>query len=235
MWWARSEPPVQAWLGAGRVARSLPDGDVVVTTIGSAQEGLGVLASSHKDQPGKKPVRLWLASDLCTLTCMPAIAGVKRLEEAQAAAAAWLQSQARVPAGWTPRLAECDRASAFWRVAACPDGLLEQIQRQLPVQSVRPWWSWALQQLDGRDRGLCAYDGAALVFCDWNAVGQLPSAETIGPVADIEAARRLLKRRSMQRPAGHVFAQLDWTAGDGPAAADAAFAFAPWVRWSDAL
>jgi len=235
VWWARSEPPVQAWLGAGRVARTMPDGEVAAEVIGSTEDGLAFLAAGLKDQPKRGPIRLWLASDLCRLTCMPAVAGVKRVEDAQPAAAAWLQSQGRIPAGWTARLAECDHAAPFWRVALWPSGLLEQIQQQLAVQSVRPWWSWALQHLDGRERGLCTYDGAALVFCDWDASGQLASAETVGPLADIDAARRLLKRRAVQRPVEHVFAQVDWAVDGGTAAADAAFAFAPWIRWSNAL
>jgi hypothetical protein len=233
--WVRSEPPVQAWLGAGRIALACAGENVVAQAVASPREGLATLVAALKDRSKRRPVRLWLASDLCTLTSMPAVAGVKRLQDAQAAASAWLQSQGRVQAGWTSQLAESPSAATHWRVALWPDDLLDQIQRQLAVQSVRPWWSWALQQPGDHGRGLCAYDGAALVFCEWDAAGQVATAETVGPMADISAARRLLKRRSVQQRVGHVFAHVDWAAVSGAAANDAAFAFAPWVRWGDAL
>jgi hypothetical protein len=235
VWSVRSEPPVQAWLGAGRVAIASADEDVVTEAIDSVHEGLALLVSRLKDLAKRRPIRLWLGSDLCTLTCMPAVAGVKRFGDAQDAATAWLRSQGRLQAGWMPVLAECPRAASFWRVALWPDGLLAQVEKQVAVQSIRPWWSWALQQLDDHGRGLCAYDGAALVFCGWDGAGHVASAETVGPLPDIEAARRLLKRRSVQQPIEHVFAHVDWTAGRDTTVRDAPFAFAPWVRWGDAL
>ena len=235
MWWVRSEPSVQAWLGAERVAVA-PVGEPVFTqAVASRQEGLATLASTLKDPRRRKPVRLWLGSDLCMLTALPAVAGVKQLEDAQPAAKAWLEAQGRVPAGWTPRLAECRHEAPMWRVALWPDGLLAEIRQHFDVRSIRPWWSWAMQQFEDRGRGLCAYDGASLVFCDWDNAGHPVSAETVGPLSDIEAARRLLKRRSVQQPVEHVFAHLDWKRGSDAAADEAAFAFAPFVRWGDAL
>lgn len=235
MWLARSELAVQAWLGAGRVAIA-PVGEPVFTqAVVSPQEGLATLASRLKDPHRRKPVRLWLGSDLCTLTALPAVSGVNQLEDAQPAAKAWLETQGRVPPGWATRLAECRPEAPLWRVAVWPEGLLAEIRQQLVVRSIRPWWSWAMQQLEDRGRGLCAYDGSALVFCDWDAAGHAASAETVGPLADIDAARRLLKRRSVQQRGEYVFAHLDWNRGSGAAAGEAAFAFAPFVRWGDAL
>jgi hypothetical protein len=233
VWWARSEARAHAWLGAGRVALRRPGEDLVIEASVSADEGIAWLLAALKGRSRAGGVHLWLASDLCELACMPAMTGVNRLEEAQAAAVAWLQAQGRLRPGWTASLVECTPTAAFWRMAQSPDGLVESVRQQLPVRSVRPWWSWALQHLNDRQRGFCAYDGAALVFCEWDDEGHVAAAETVGPMGDISGARRLLKRRSLQRPVQQVVAQVDWALSPGEN--DAGFAFAPWVRWGDAL
>lgn len=235
MWWARSEAGAHAWLGAGRAAWRIPGGEHAGVETSSVEEGMAWLAAALKDRRPNGQVRLWLASDVCALACMPAMSGVKRLAEAQAAAVAWLQSEGRIQPGWTARLAECSSGAAVWRLSLSPEGLVEQAGRHLALQSVRPWWSWALQHMEDHRRGLCAYDGAALVFCDWGGAGHVVAAETVGPLGDVAAARRLLKRRSVQRPGEQLVAHIDWGADHDMAANDAEFAFSPWVRWVDAL
>lgn len=238
MWWARSEAPAQAWLGAGRVAWQSPGGDLRIERVASEADGVKQLASMASASNGRS-IRIWLGGDLSRLGCVPAIGGTTGARDAQAAVEAYARAQGQLDDGWSIHVAETAGSSALWRVSVVKARLIDMLVASLgrPVVSVRPWWSWALQQrpVEIGNGPMCAYDGASLTVCTWDEAGNVQSADTVAPIDDLHAVRRLILRRGLSGESGQqtAFARIDWD--DNASGRDADFALAAKVRWTDAL
>lgn len=261
MWWGRSEPPVQAWVGAGRVAWLAPAAEAEVQLVDGEAEAIATVVRWRSRLPRGARLAVWLGGDLCRLSCVPAIAGVADSSEAGAAVAACLEERGLAEVGWSAVLAESAPAARLWRVACARTAVVDALRSGLgsSVRSIRPWWSSALRTLrEGAHAGealaqpggqtLYAFDGASLTTCSWGADGLVTAAETIGPIDSLPAARRLvLRRKSAGRPDSARCAWLDFAgAANSRTGApkrsesarpvdvgEAAAGLAPWVRWGD--
>lgn len=242
MWWARSEAPVQAWIGAGHVAWGHSPEDVRVEAIASRDDALDRLADWQASSAATRQVQVWLGGDLCRLVGVPAIAGALGVDDAQAAVTGYLQARGQLEAEARVHLAEMPGGSAQWRTAVVRTDLTEALQRVFgrALVSIRPWWSWALQQgrCDSATRRMCAMDGQTLVSCSWTVDGAVESADTVVPIVDAASARRWLLRRGWgPGEAGLCCARIVWPVESIERGAGSAreFLLAPWVQWSHEL
>lgn len=261
MWWARSEQPVQVWLGAGRVAWLAPATEAEVHLVDDELAAVTTVVGWSGRLARRARLIVWLGGDLCKLDRVPAIADAADFSEAAEAVAARFDLGDAAKAGWRAVLAESPAAAEFWRVAVVRSDVVDGLRRELGgnVASIRPWWSSALSTIRtgalqsgsqvplGGDT-LYAYDGASLTICSWGGDGQVTEAETIGPIGSLPAARRLVLRRRSTGLRGQVrCATLDFSGPLNPVPelgmqggavlstgdAQAEVGLTPWVRWSD--
>lgn len=261
MWLGKSKRrSATLWLDGRQIA--LLDGDdapIRRESVSDCEEGVRTLEAWIRPLRGAK-LRLWLGGDVCRLVRVPAMRGARDAAEAQAAADLWLREQGVADEGWVFRLAESAPDLEHWRGTLTRRELMNAGARSLHrrLLAMRPWWAWALASLaesvagasDGGGgggggsastvpAGLFAYDGNALTVLVRDVEGDTSLAETIAPIADMAAARRLLLRRGLTTDAAGRY--LDWTQvakrqePGARAMADRDFAFEPWVRRAESI
>ena len=122
---------------------------------------------------------------------------------------------------------------ARWLALLLEPGLQSLLTAQLggALQSLRPWWWWAVPCSGGRS---AMVDPAGLNFCDVAAGGQLLEAGSVLAGADPGSIDRWLKRRAIQDGAeARSVLRLNWGDADSAPPQRAAagdFAFADWVH-----
>lgn len=241
MWWARSSPPIQAWLSDDAVAWARGDGRLHWHRVDTLALGVEELVRWWR-RASKPKLCLWLGGSLCLLKLMPAIAGARDREDAETALAAWLLTQGDPSMhGRSPRMGAWPCQGSQWPVALVKYEVMATLEARFAeaLISVRPWWSWAMASRGNVAPGeaRCAFDGQMAVLLARDATGEFTHADTAAPMTD-EGIERWLRRRlaPAQWDARRClrFSLPDAQEGDRPSASDSAaassFAFESWVH-----